>query len=105
MWKKELKGGTDYICYQTIMRKNMRANVHEMECTARVQIDEHGNCRSKSIPHTKHNDHENLYEDLKSKNNFIDDVIAMSEMLVDLPTEVSSRDIFTRELAKWVQNY
>lgn len=50
--------------------------------------------------HTTHENHEEIYKDMISKNNFIDDVVEISDKLAGLSTQVSNRDIFTRELAK-----
>lgn len=102
--KKKLKSGIHYICYQTILAKNMKKNVKKTipRCTSRVKIDNHGICTHLNIPHSVHDSHELLYKDMKSKNNFIDDVEAISKRLEDLSTQVSSQDLFTRELAKLV---
>lgn len=70
-----------------------------LECTARVQIDNDGKCWAKSY-HNDHADHELLFKDMNTKNNFLDDVISINNKLTDLPVQVSNRDLFTRELAK-----
>lgn len=100
--KQKSKKATDYICYQTILRKNMKKNSKNKvpACTSRVKVDNHGRCTRKRISHTMHENHEKLYKDMISKNNFLDDVVTLSNQLAGLSTEVSSQDIFTRELAK-----
>lgn len=100
--KRTKKNSTDYICYQSILAKNKTKNVDKTipNCTASVKIDTNGNCTANSIAHTVHQNHEILSRDMKSKNNFLDEVVAISKMLVDLPLEVSNRDVFTRELSK-----
>lgn len=93
-----IKGGTDYICYQSILRKNLKKKKIP-NCTSRVKIDNCGLCTRKRIPHSTHMNHEMLYKDMKSKNKIIDDVVSLSKQLENLSTEVPAPDIFTRELA------
>lgn len=96
-----MKSGTDYVCYQTILRKNTKNNAKEeiRACTSRVKIGKHGECKSKTIPHSIHANHELIFKDFKSKNNIIDDVVTLSKQLKNLSTQVSTLDVFTRELA------
>lgn len=92
-----MKKGCDYVCYQTILKKN-KANSSMPKCTARVHVDDQGNCISKSS-HTAHNDHELVFKDMQTKNKFLDSVISINHDLKDLPANVSNYDIFTREMA------
>lgn len=69
------------------------------KCTARVQIDSEGICKEKS-EHSIHVDHELIYKDMKTKNNFLDEIVSLNQKLKDIPVNVSNADIFTREMAK-----
>lgn len=100
--KRTKKNSTDYICYQTVLAKSKTKNANKTIpiCTATVKIDKKGICTMKEKPHVAHECHEVLYRDMKTKNNFLDEVATISKQLENLPIEVSNRDIFTRELSK-----
>lgn len=100
--KNRLKKATDYICYQTILRKHSKKSTKKKvpACSSRVKIDNRGVCTRKRISHSKHTNHKQLYKDIKTRSNFLDDVVAITKLLEGLSTDVSNSDIFTRELAK-----
>lgn len=98
--KSSTKSGSDWICYQTIIKKRQGSSDGILSCTSRVRIDINGICTVKRIPHTAHARHEIIYKDMKSKNRFIDDVVEISMVLEDFPVDVSNKDIFTRNMAK-----
>lgn len=95
-------GGTDYICYQQILKKNTKLNALEavIPCTSRVKVMPDGKYKSKLIGHSAHENHEHIYKDLKTKADFLDKVKTLENMLEGLPVNVSNRDIFTIEMAK-----
>lgn len=100
--KRANKNSIDYICYQTILAKNKTTNANSIipHCTASVKIDNKGICMAKEKAHIVHGNHEILYRDMKTKNNFLDEVVTISKQLENLPIDVPNRDIFTRELSK-----
>lgn len=90
------KGEVDYICYQTVL---IESDESQMKCTARVK--KKGNKYfKKSLPHTKHANHEDIYRDLLSRNEIIDDSIAFSNLCNGLSMKVPVSDFFTRALSK-----
>lgn len=98
VFKKKLKNACDFICYQTIIAKN-KSETAVQKCTARIQIDNEGNCRAKS-EHTTNCNHELICKDMETKNNYLDDIVELSKKLKDLPTNLSNSDLFTREMSK-----
>ena len=65
-----------------------------------MKVTPDGKCRRKKIPHTKHENHETIYKELKTRNGFLDQVLMVNNVLEGLSVKVSNRDIFTLELAK-----
>lgn len=69
------------------------------KCSSRLNVDNDGNCFEISS-HKVHENHELIFEDMNTKNKFLDAVIVVNHHLENLPANVSNHDIFTRELAK-----
>lgn len=100
--KRTKNNSTDYTCYQTILAKNKSKNADKTVpyCTSSVKIDSKGICTAKEKSHIAHENHEILCLDMKTKNDFLDEVVTINKQLENLPAEVSNRDIFTRQLSK-----
>lgn len=82
-----------YLCYQNREDKNS-------SCPARRFIDSDGQVTSNQIPHANHPNHEQIYNDLKTRSKIIQSCIQASTALEDLHVTVPTQQIFTRELAR-----
>lgn len=90
--------GEDWICYQTILHKKDKSVVN---CSSAVNI-KNEMCTRKNVqnPHTNHNNHQIIYNDLITLNNIKDNCIAAKQLGEGLSMNISTCDIFTREIAK-----
>lgn len=94
-------GNEEYECYQTILRKNRKMEYEAMYCTAGAVI-KNGVCSHTTVRHTFHSNHKEIYVNLKARNSILDKCKAIKEITEDFCITVPARDIFTREMAKYV---
>lgn len=91
-------GKEDWICYQEILCKT---NPLATPCTKRILYDpKTTSCTDKQIVHSIHPNHELIANDLITRNEIVDNCVAMRDMCQDLSIKVPTGEIFTRELAK-----
>lgn len=90
-------GDIDWICYQTIL---CQQNPNEIPCTSRLKRSTNGVCIRKSIPHTAHNNHALIYNDLISRQQIVGDCLEFNKLCKGLAMKIPVNDFFTRELAK-----
>lgn len=89
----------EWICYQTIL---LKSDSNAIKCTSRVQTISDSLCIQKNVfvPHTNHEDHEKIYNDLISRNKIIDQCVEMKNLSDGLTISIPSKDIFTRKMAR-----
>lgn len=110
--KKSLKNGNeDWICYQEMLLKQKGKPQGEhtsdlTKCTSRILRNPAiQTCQRKKVAHTDHENHEKIYKDLVSRHNIYRDTVRLRDATAGLSMNVPVNDIFTRELAKWVDIY
>lgn len=81
-------------------RKENKEEMKVLNCTARVKIDKKGNCTRNNVPHSRHDNHENIYNEMVTKNGIIDKCVEFKKVAKGLSIKVPANDIFTLELSK-----
>lgn len=99
--KRTTVNGDVWTCYQSILTKNQK---NAVKCSSSVLVDgEFCSQRNVRNPHSNHGNHQKKFDDLVSSNNIKKNCIEMGKMLQGLSISVPAYDIYTKEMAKWVE--
>lgn len=98
--KCERNDKKSYICYQTIINASKNQNGNYIKCTAGVTVDENGVCTPNKIPHSVHDHHEVIYQDLDTLNEVKGKCRYLAANFPGSSNAISENEIFTLEMAK-----
>lgn len=100
--KVERNGSKQYICYQTILSasKKNADNNNQPCCTARVRILPDGTCEKMSLPHTTHDNHEQVMADMNKINKMKTQCQSLKDDHADDARRIPTRHIYQRVISK-----
>lgn len=99
--RKSSRNGNVYLaCYNTIISKNEKNN--NESCSARCHV-KLNTCVRTGTPHTKHVDHEIIYNDLVSLNAMKNTCRLLAENFPISAKKISIKEIYLMEMSRWVK--
>lgn len=102
LYLKKIKRGQNTIfrCYQRVLSKSKEANDKDGTiCNGEVTVDEDGICYRRT-PHSQHEHHEHIMNDLESFNTMKKDCRYLNEKYGVVANKISEQDVFCAEMKK-----